>query len=239
MSETAFMQMWDTMFEEVYAFELVRRGKEVTMISRLTPTPKAAALLLEKMVSSGEPLKREAAAHLAGFLAETGPLDVLQRLFHFEVNSNLGEATNALNAQQVVRAIVLAAARFARDPRAREAGLAVCREVIERTINGGAGEYWAPSPYAMVTLVRHQAPDAQSILDRWAAWGLGEPPAYVLPTSLEGERSCARALLAGNENAIKRVDWMLDRSDDEGMVAFPARMQSGLDQLLALAAEIG
>jgi len=238
-AEKRLLDLWEGTFRDVVALELLRRGKEITLLSKLVPTPRAATSILERMMLSPESLVREAAAALAGLLAEKAPLDALDRLLARETESTPPDPMNAMLAQENVRAIVFAAARWCRSDRARAAGLAVCRAVVERTIEGGDREHWASSPYAMATLMRH-APDAhRALLERYATWANGDPPAYVVPTSLQGERSCARALLANNENALRRVDAMIDEKDASGMVAVPERMQEKLAELLALAAAMG
>jgi hypothetical protein len=212
---------------------------EITLLGPLVATPRAANLVLDRMVGSPESLVREAAASLAGLLAESAPLDVLDRLLSRETETTTDDPMTALVRQENVRALVLAAARFCRSDRAREAGLALCRAVVERTIEGGAREHWTSSTYAMATLMRH-APDAhRALLDRYAEWANGDPPAYLVPTTLQSERSCARALLADNENALCRVDAAIDERDAKGSVQIPERMRDAFAELLALAAQIG
>jgi hypothetical protein len=239
--EQRFVDAWEGTFQDVVALQLLRRGKEITILAPLVATPRAANLVLDRMVGSADPLVRESAASLAGLLSESAPLDVLDRLLSRETETAAEDPMTALVRQENVRAIVFAAARFCRSDRARDAGLATCRTVVERTIDGGAIEHWTSSPYAMATLMRHapDAPDARALLDRYAAWANGEPPAYVVPVSLQGERSCARALLANNENALRRVDAMIDERDAAGNVDVPERMRPAFDELLALAAQIG
>ena len=238
MSEDDFLSRWEP-FQEVLVFELLRRGKEITLLSRLVPTPRAAGLVLARMASSNDRSVREGAAALAGLLSESAPLDVLAALFARETSPPPIDPLTAFAAQENVRALVFSAARWCRSDRARDAGLALCRDVVERTIAGGAKEHWTASPFAMSTLVRHRPEEHRALLDRFAAWANGDPPAYLVPTTLQSERSCARALLAGNENALRRVDALIDKKDAEGMVAVPARMRESLERLLALASELG
>ncbi|MEO7092672.1 MAG: hypothetical protein ABI175_05435 [Polyangiales bacterium] len=241
MSEREFLRRWEGTWEELVMFTLQSSQQEGAVLAPLAAYPQASLLVIERVAASEETNARCVGASLAGRLGSSAPLDLLDRLLARECArlSNGHDPFKVIAAQTVVDAVVFAAARWCRDERARPGGLALCRKVVERTIDHEAGEYWSSAPYAMVTLVRHRAPDVDALLARFAAFADGPPPDYVTAPTLQNERACARALAAGVPAAIGRVDAMIDKLDGAPPFPWGETAREHLDEWLALAKEIG
>lgn len=241
MSEREFLRRWDGTFESLVSLMLQTERQENVVLVPLARSPKASLLLIDHLASSSEPNVRCTAAALAGHLRSAAPPELLERLFDAECArlSNGHDPLKVIAAQSVVETLVFSAARWSRDERAREAGLALCRKIVERTVERTDQEYWASAPYAMVLLVRHLAPDADALLARFAAYAEGPPPDFVTKPTLQNERACARALAAGVPAAIGRVDALVDKLDAAPPIDLSEEARAALDEWLALAAEIG
>jgi hypothetical protein len=241
MSEREFLRRWEGSFESLVTLTMQSAQQELAVLRPLSAYPKASLLVIERLASSDESNGRSVAATLAGLLGPAAPTDLLERLFDAECAriSNGHDPFKIIGAQTVVEAIVFAAARWCRDEGSRASGLALCRKVVERTIDHVDGEYWSAAPYAMVTLVRHVAPDADALLARFAAFADGPLPDFVMKPTLQNERACARALAANVPAAIGRVDALIDKIDSAPPYPWGEVARAYLDEWLAMAKEIG
>ena len=234
-----FLDTWDRHLGEWCADDLMRDGLEAALLVPVAAHRWAAAALVGHAGGSEDFRHRKLAAILAGFITDP-PKQLLDEMFERESERSAlatPETTEALYCQSVVEDIVLAAARWCRTPEAREAALALLKKVVERTI---IGEYWNSASYAMAALCRYQAPGAKELLDNFAAFAHGSPPAHPSNPTLGTEREFARTLKAGMPEALEAVEAILDRQSGAALgVSFDPQTQATIDTWLAAAKQLG
>lgn len=239
MGREEFLKTWDRQLADWCADDLMPDGREAALLAPLAAFKWAAAALVEHASESQDYRRRKAAAILAGFIKD-GPQRLLDDLFERESERNAiapPETMEPLYCQSVVEDVVLAGARWCRQPAFRPAALEVLRKVVERTI---IGEYWSTASYAMATLCRWGDPGAADLLNTFAEFARGAPPTHPTNPTFGTEREFARGLLAGNPEALEAVEAILQRQEAVGeALQFNAETQAAVDGWLADARQIG
>ena len=235
-----FLDTWDRQLAAWCVDDLMPEGLEAAVLLPLAAYRWAAAALVEHAGQSDDFRHRKLAAILAGFI-ENPPHQLLDDIFERESERGAlapPETSEALYSQSVVEDVTLAAVRWCQDTSAREAGLALLRKVVERTL---IGEYWGSASYALAAL-RHFEPDStRGLLDNFVAFAMGAPPTHPANPTLGTERQFARMLRSGHSEAWTAVSAILDKqmaaATDGPPFAPPA--QNALDTWLAAAQRIG
>jgi hypothetical protein len=234
-----FLDTWDRQLAEWCADDLMRDGAEGALLRPLAQHRWAAAALVEHLGASEDFRRRKLAAILAGFIRDP-PRQLLDDLFERESERAAlaaPESEEPLYSQSVVEDVVMAASRWCREPPAREAACSLLRKVVERTI---IGEYWSSACYALATLLRHEASHGAELLESFAAFAAGTPPAHASNPSLATEREFVRALRARSPEALEAVERMLRRQEAAaGAMEFDPETQLTVQAWLRAAAEIG
>lgn len=234
-----FLETWERQLAEWCAEDLLRDGVEAALLRPLGRHGRAAAALVAHLARAEDVRRRKLAAILAGFIDDP-PRQLLDELFEGESERAAAAAPESgepLYSQSVVEDLVLAAARWCREEAPRPAAQALLRKVVERTL---IGEYWGAAPFALATLVRYQAPGSAELLDSFAAFAAGAPPAHLSLPSLATEREFARALLARSPEALDAVEGMLRRQESAALgVEFDPQTRATIDAWLAAAARVG
>jgi hypothetical protein len=204
------------------AEEWVRDGEEGAVLQPLARYPVAARFMLGYLRRSDRLLQRKLAPRLAGILAVAVPAETLDELFEAEVlrraeglkgeTKAAGDArmkavdgvadqlagrprfSGVYDAESVVEDVVIAAQGWCRVPERAEAGAAILRKIVERTIRG---ERWNSAGPAMKSLVCACHEPSEELLGRFARWAYAVPDyGSPLPPDLSARRAI-EALRAG------------------------------------------
>jgi hypothetical protein len=127
---------------------LHRDGLEGAILKPLAQYHGASMYLVQRIRTSDDYTQRKIAVTIVGFLGPVAPVEILDELFEAEsvrdrAPRNDGER---FETQSVVEDIVFAATRWCRHGERRDAGIALLRQIVERTLSS---EYWNTSSYAM------------------------------------------------------------------------------------------
>lgn len=238
MGETEFLRLWDEQLATFCVEDLMPAGQEAALLQPLAALPAAAERLVRRAGLSDDHRQRRAAAILAGFAA-VHSRDLLDELFERESERAAAAPTDSLEplySQAVVEDLVLAATRWCRSGGLREPALGLLRKVVERTL---VGEYWGSAPFALTTLLRHQAPGSEVLLEAFAAFAFRPPPDHPSNPSLRTEQSFVDALQSAGGERLSAVEDMLDRQEAEGArVVFDPDTQAVVDRWLTLATTV-
>lgn len=238
MGETEFLRVWDEQLARFCVDDLMPAGQEAALLQPLASVPAAAERLVRRAGLCDDHRQRRAAAILAGFARVRSP-DLLDELFERESERAAAAPADSLEplySQAVVEDVVLAATRWCRSAEKREPALALLRKVVERTL---VGEYWSAAPYALTTLLRHDAPGSDLLLQAFAGFAFRPPPDHPANPSLRTEQSFVDALQSAGGDRLSAVEDMLDRQEAEGAgVVFEPETQALLDRWLQLAVAV-
>lgn len=228
MSETDFLRLWDEELAEWCSTQLMKDGVEGALLGRLSEYPVAASRLVRHDAAADDYTRRKLAAVVAGY-CRTLPATVLNELLESEAERDrkASDMMERLYCQSVVEDIVFAASRWCR-PKGQDAsallstpqpprdentaaGLAVLSKIVERTVSG---ESWNTASYAMTTLCRSQAPNAEQLLAGFHAFANGSPPEHPSKPSLQQERSFADGLMAKKKATLDAIESLLNEKDE-------------------------
>jgi hypothetical protein len=210
------IEQWNAYAGWIWA--LAKDDREGAVLKPLAGNCELALVLIRAAAGSDSHEERKLGASLAGYVA-TPPPDLLRTLLAWERKRDAAlpaQSYEKLACQSVVEDIVFSATRWCWADATRQAGLAVLREVVNDTLGG---QYWNTASYAMVSLIRHGAEDAEELLGRFRKFAHSPPPAADAnrPDTTQ-ERSFAHALAAGDEKARNVIDNLLrdrDQASDE------------------------
>lgn len=225
-AETALVSAWEERFG-AWAEDLLRDGLETALLVPLAEHPAGALCVARHVAHWDNHLQRKLAATIVGLVGVAAPADMLDALLDAEVarRGQTGELFEQLTSHSVVEDIVFAATRWCRAAERREAGLAVLRRVVERTLDG---EYWNTASYAVMGLVHHDAPDAGALFERFAVFARG------------GERAPERAfvehLAQGNSTIIE--DQLAGAEREAATIAWSDDARAAIGELVVLASRI-
>jgi hypothetical protein len=214
-SASDFLGQWDRHFAEWCTEGLMPDGAEAALLAPVAACREAALQLVAHAADAEDYRQRKAAAILAGFIHHAPP-EVLDELFERESERAAlaaPDTSEPLYSQSVVEDVVLAAARWCRQPALRPGGLGLLRKIVERTL---VGEYWSTASYAIATLCRYDAPGSEELLESFARFAAGSPPVHPANPTLSTEREFARRLLAGQREALDSVEAILQRQEEAG-----------------------
>jgi hypothetical protein len=207
--ESQLVSAWEERYG-AWAEDLMRDGLETALLVPLAAHPIAALHVVRHVAHWDNHLQRKLAATLVGLVGTAAPGDMLDGLFEAEAARRraTGELFEQLTSHSVVEDIVFAATRWCRAGERRDAGLALLRKVVERTLDG---EYWNTASYAVMGLVHHRAPQAAEVLERFAVFARERPPERTFVDQLAaGNATIIEEQLAGAEREAETIAW----SDD-------------------------
>jgi hypothetical protein len=214
-TDSDFLGLWDRQLASFCVEELMPAGEEAALLVPLAACP-GAARLVRHAGASEDHRQRKAAAILAGFLREP-PAGLLDELFEHESERAAAaapETSEPLYSQSVAEDVVLAAARWCREPARREEAFGLLRKVVTRTL---IGEYWSAASYALATLCRYRASGVEELLASFEAFARSTPPDHPLRPTLATEREFARGLWAGLPSTVDAAEVALERCEQAGL----------------------
>lgn len=190
-----------------WAEDLMDDGDEGLQLKPLADHPDAALAIIDHVKGWDRHKQRKITATIAGYLGPKAPSDLLDELFEAERKRDKAtdDTFERLTAQSVVEDVAFAATRWCRHDDTRPQGIAILQRVVEDTLGG---TYWNTASYAMATLLLHNAPGAEELLNGFAEFANGNP-------NLNQEREFASKLVKGDKDCIASIETHLTNAEAE------------------------
>lgn len=232
---------------EYAAFELNGESAEGAVLAPLGAFPRSAEAIAMSLVEDDHPYIRSVGALIPGYTPKCDP-EVLEEIWHFEVerrgsagddheeesieapgedieeDDEMARAFIIAGTNSVAERILMSAVRWLEmDELKRETAVRILSDMVDRTIDG---EAWNDAHLALSTLCRIKHPEAESLVERFAA--IEDGPAYFA--------SWAQRLRDGEAEVLNAAEDLVKGADEQQhSINIPTQHQKELKALLEAA----